>query len=46
MNMNLSMFRNPKIIDHRKNGFVERTESLRNFNKGSGTGCINKSQFK
>jgi hypothetical protein len=33
MNMNLSVFRNPKIINHRENGFVERIESLRNFRR-------------
>ncbi len=44
-NTSLSEFGRPKIIDHRKNSFVERTEQLRNFSKGSGAHCTNESWF-
>jgi hypothetical protein len=44
-NMSFSEFGHRKIIDHRKNGFVEGTEPLQNFSKASGTCCKDKSQF-
>jgi len=42
-NMSLFEFLHPKVFNCGKNSFVERTKPLRNFSKGSGTGCTNKS---
>jgi len=44
-NICLSEFWHPKVIDHRKNSFIERTQPLRNFSKRTRAGCTNKSKF-
>jgi hypothetical protein len=35
----------PKVIDCRKNSFVERTQPFGNFSKRNRAGCTNKSRF-
>jgi hypothetical protein len=38
-------FRHPKVIDHRKHNFEERTQPFRNNNQRSRAGYTNKSTF-
>jgi hypothetical protein len=44
-NICLFEFRHPKVIDHRKHSFEERTQPLRNFSKRSRAGYTNKFKF-
>jgi hypothetical protein len=37
--------RHPKIIDHRKHSFEERTQPLRNISQRKRAGCTDKSRF-
>jgi hypothetical protein len=38
-------FRHPKVNDHRKHSFEERTKPLRNISQRSRAGCTDKSRF-
>ncbi len=38
-------YRHPKVIDHRKHSFEERTQPFRNISQRTRAGCTNKSSF-
>jgi hypothetical protein len=44
-NICFSEFRHPKVIDHRKHSFEERTKPLRNISQRSRAGCTDNSRF-